>query len=98
MAPIVVSSCPSAPDVARLAQDRRRGIPQLFADDLPGTLGELRTVSDEASAISKTCAFVLNDSETQESEVDVATAKTGVEATLNWPKCMYSFQYKPTDR
>ena len=92
MAPIVVSSCPSAPDVARLAQDRRCGVPQLFADYPPGTLGELRRVSDETSAISKTYAFVLNDPETQESEVDVAAAITGVEATLKWPKCMYPFQ------
>ncbi|CAE7219828.1 hypothetical protein PTTW11_11226 [Pyrenophora teres f. teres] len=86
MAPIIVSSWPSSPDVARLVQDRLSRVQQQFPACSPNTLSDLRTVVNELSTISKTCDRVLNDIETREEETDVVTAFKDVEDALDWAK------------
>jgi hypothetical protein len=90
MAPMVVSPWPSSPDVARLVQERLSRVQQQFPARSPNTLSNLRTVVDELSTISKTCAEVLNNIETREEETDVVTAFRELEAALDWAECMFS--------
>ncbi|KAF1973263.1 hypothetical protein BU23DRAFT_598989 [Bimuria novae-zelandiae CBS 107.79] len=94
MAPPAFFALPNSPDVARLVQDRLSRVQQRFSACSPSTLSDLRTVVDELSTISKTCATVLDDIETQEGETDVATAFKELEAALDWAKFL---QYVQTE-
>lgn len=98
MAPLVFSALPGSPDVTRLVQNRLSRVQQQFPTCSPSTLSDLRIVVDELSTISKTCATVLEDLETQDSETDVATAFKKIEAALDWAKCMFPCQRKLVDR
>lgn len=98
MAPPTFFALPNSPDVARLVQDRLSRVQQQFSACAPSTLSDLRTVVDELSTVSKTCAAVLDEIETQGGETDVATAFKELEAALDWAKCMFLRQHKPADR